>query len=329
MVKEIVDYRLIQYEQRIRTRLIKEDASPAQIINFEKDDRIEIPFFSDLQIACGHFTTSSHDEDSIEHLPLPVSYGKLDPSKHFIARAKGNSMDGGRNPIKDGDYLLLELISSTSAGSISGQTLVIEQHNLSGDDQYLLRQVNKLSPNNYELLATNPDYETIRSTEEFRTLARFKTIIDPLDIYCFQEFMREDIPQLFGLTFNTGLWQSGHVRPKISNHQFLLVTLNKQGKEANHQYHDYFLDGSTFHWQSQRNSTLSSAKGQAIVNHQKNKGDVYLFVRPTKLAGKKAAPFLFCGRVNYEGHTNEKPMNVTWKLEEKVPKHLCAFLGIP
>lgn len=329
MVKEIVDYRLIQYEQRIRTRLIQEDASPALIINFEKDDRTEIPFFSDLQIACGHFTTSRHDEDSIEYLPLPVSYGKLDPSKHFIARAKGNSMDGGRKPIKDGDYLLLELISSTSAGSISGQTLVIEQHNLSGDDQYLLRQVNKISPNNYELLATNPDYETIRSTEEFRTLARFKTIIDPLDIYCFQEFMREDIPQLFGLTFNTGLWQSGHVRPKVSNHQFLLVTLNKQGKEANHQYHDYFLDDSTFHWQSQRNSTLSSAKGQAIVNHQKNKGDVYLFVRPTKLAGKKAAPFLFCGRVNYEGHTNEKPMNVTWKLEEKVPKHLYAFLGIP
>lgn len=103
--------------------------------------------------------------------------------------------------------------------------------------------------------------------------------------------MREDIPQLFGLTFNTGLWQSSHVHPKISNHQFLLVTLNKQGEEANHQYHDYFIDDSSFHYHSQRNSALSSAKGQAIVNHQKNIGDVYLFVRPTKLAGKKTAPF--------------------------------------
>lgn len=329
MVKELVDFRLIQYEQRIRNQQSKTDVSPAQIIDFERDDRIELPFFSDLQIACGHFATSSHDTENVECLRLPTSYGNLDPSKHFIARAKGNSMNGGKNPIQDGDYLLLELISSDSAGSISNQTLAIERQDVTGEDQYLLRQVKKLGPNNYQLIATNPDYETITASEEFRTLARFKSIIDPVDVHCFQEFMREDIPQLFGLEFNTGLWQSGHVCPKISKDQFLLVTLNKQGKEADHQYHDYFIDDSTFHWQSQRNTSLKSAKGQVIVNHRRNMGDVYLFIRPTKLAGKTAAPFIFCGRVNYAEHTKEKPMNVTWKLEQKVPHHLFSFLGIP
>jgi len=329
MVKELVDFRLIYYEQRIRNNQSKEDVSPAQIINFEKDGRIEVPFFSDLQIACGHFATSAHDTDNLECVRLPNSYGNLNPSRHFVARAKGNSMNGGRSPITDGDYLLLELITSSSAGSISDQTLVIERQDFTGDDQYLLRQVKKLGPKHYQLIATNPDYETITSSEEFRTLARFKSIIDPVDIYCFQEFMREDIPQLFGLEFNTGLWQSGHVCPKISNDQYLLVTLNKQGKEADHQYHHYFIDDSTFHWQSQRNTSQKSAKGQAIVDQQKNMGGVYLFIRPTKLAGKKAAPFVFCGRVEYLGHTNEKPMNVTWKLQQKIPEHLCSFLGIP
>ncbi len=293
LVKELVDFRLIQYEQRIRNRQSKKDISPAQIVDFVKDERVEVPYFSDLQIACGHFTTSPHDTENLDHLKLPNSYGNLDPSKHFIARAKGNSMNGGRTPIQDGDYLLLELISPISAGSISGQTLVIERQGFSGDDQYLLRQIKKLGPNNYQLIATNPDYETITSSEEFRTLARFKSTIDPVDIHGFQEFMREDIPEVFGLEFNTGLWQSGHICPKISNDQFLLVTLNKQGKEATHQYHDYFIDDSTFHWQSQRSTSPTNKKGQAIINHRKNCSSVYLFIRPTKLSGQKAAPHSF------------------------------------
>lgn len=67
--------------------------------------------------------------------------------------------------------------------------------------------------------------------------------------------MRDDISPLFGLTFNIGLWQSGPVYPKGSIDQYLLVTLNKQGKSQDYQYHDYFIDEKTFHWQSQ-NATI-------------------------------------------------------------------------
>ena len=36
-------------------------------------------------------------------------------------------MDGGKNPIRDGDYLLLELVSPTRAGSITGNVVAIER----------------------------------------------------------------------------------------------------------------------------------------------------------------------------------------------------------
>ncbi len=40
-----------------------------------------------------------------EYKTLPESYGNLNPARHFIARARGNSMNGGKTPIKDGAYL--------------------------------------------------------------------------------------------------------------------------------------------------------------------------------------------------------------------------------
>jgi phage repressor protein C with HTH and peptisase S24 domain len=88
-------------------------------------------------------------------------YGRLDPARHFIARASGNSMDGGKNPIRDGDYLLLELITSGSAGSITGKTIVIERQDQAGDNQYLLRVVRKAPDGTYALIANNPDYEEL------------------------------------------------------------------------------------------------------------------------------------------------------------------------
>ena len=114
-------------------------------------------------------------------IALPEHYGHLDEERHFIAHASGNSMDGGKNPIKDGDFLLLEVITPEYAGSISNQIVAIERQDLSGDDQYLLRYVRKLGPGQYELIANNPDYQVMLATEDMRTFARLKGVIDSDD----------------------------------------------------------------------------------------------------------------------------------------------------
>ena len=208
LVQEIVNYRFLQYEARPATTATN---STDNVVQVDFTDKQEIPYFSDLKIACGHFKSSLHESANIEYKSLPLSYGRLDSARHFIARASGDSMNGGRIPIRDGDYLLLEVITSDSAGSNDGKIIAIERQDAGISDQYLLRKVNKLADMQYELLANNPEFPPMMATEEMRTFARLKQVIDPLDLHLHQSFMREEIPPLFGLEFNRGLWQSGHV----------------------------------------------------------------------------------------------------------------------
>ena len=313
MAQELVDYRLAAYEARITT-----DSNSSNVIPLRRSppERTELPYFPNLRIACGHFRTANADAE--EHRQLGPSYGRLDPARHFIARASGNSMNGGKAPIRDGDYLLLELISAGSAGSITGHTIAIERQDQTGDDQYLLRVVNKQRDGSYVLVANNQDYEDIvvtpEMTEELRTLARFKAVIDPLELAVGESFLREDIPNLFGETFNPGNWNSGHVVLTNCKAHVLLVTLNKQGKAKDHRYLDHWIDDHNFHWQSQNATTPESKRGHEIIEHERLGISIHLFVRETKLAAGKAAPFEYCGRVRYLRHSGSAPMSVIFEV---------------
>lgn len=224
-------------------------------------------------------------------------------------------MNGGKNPVYDGDYLLLEQVTPERAGSISNQTMAIERQDGAGDNQYLLRKVLKNQDGSYTLKANNPDYDDLIADESMVTFARFKGVVDPLELMVGQSFMREQIPPLFGVEFNPGNWQSGHVVLKDQQVQILLVTLNKQGKASDHQYHDYFIDNEHFHWQSQNSTSPDNKRGREIIQHEKLGSRVYLFVREHKLSNGKAAPFRFYGEVNYHNHEGSKPMSVIWELK--------------
>lgn len=311
MLQELVDYRLASYEAR---KVATEPVSNVIPFPQRRPEVVELPFFPNLKIACGHFKTGRADAE--EHRTLPASYGSLDPSRFFIARAAGNSMNGGKKPVRDGDYLLLELITPTRAGSITGNVVAIERQDDSGDSQYLLRVVTKNSDGRYVLKASNPDYQDILATDEMRTLARLRDIIDPLHLVLGQPLMREDIPPLFGEEFNPGNWNSGHVILSEKRAHILLVTLNKQGKADEHKYMDYWLDESHFHWQSQNSTGPSSKRGHEIIHHAELGIDIHLFVRDQKLVGAKAAPFTYYGRVAYESHQGSQPMSVTFRLSD-------------
>ncbi|MBB1276209.1 HNH endonuclease [Pseudoalteromonas sp. SR43-3] len=149
-------------------------AEPAVSLK-SSDNVLKLPYFPNIKIACGHFKTG--DESDMELMEAPIGAGKLDPNVHFLARASGNSMNGGKHPILDGDLLLLELITSDRAGSLRGQIVAIERDDISGDGQYLLRKVNKLPNGQYELIAQNPDYGVMIADESMRTFARFKQVV--------------------------------------------------------------------------------------------------------------------------------------------------------
>lgn len=308
-IQELIDYRLAAYEVR---RVISGGAS--NVIPFQRTTptRAELPYFPDLRIACGHFRTSS--SEVTEHRSLGDGYGRIDPARHFIARAKGNSMNGGKQPIADGDYLLLELVNPSNAGSITGSIMAIERQDETGDNQYLLRVVNKAKDGSYILKANNPEYQDVEATDAMRTLARFKGVIDPLEMAVGQPFLREAVPALFGEQFNPGNWNVGHVVLNDKKVHILFVTLNKQGQVGNHRYLDHWVDEHTFHWQTQNATTPDNKRGQEIIGHEKLGITMHLFVRDTKLQGGKAAPFLYVGKARYQSHTGSAPMSVLFEV---------------
>jgi SOS-response transcriptional repressor LexA len=315
LLQELVDYKLASYEVR---RSAVEPISNVVPFPIKQRKTVELPFFPNLKIACGHFKTGNADSE--EHLAIPMSYGALDPSRFFIARASGNSMNGGKNPVQDGDYLLLELITPSRAGSITGSVMAIERQDDSGDNQYLLRVVAKDREGQYVLKANNPDYKDLQATDDMRTLARLRDIIDPLDLSVGQSFLREAIPPLFGETFNPGNWNVGHVVLAPKKAHILLVTLNKQGKAEEHKYMDHWADENHFHWQSQNATDPASKRGQEIINHASLGLNIHLFIREQKLAAGKGAPFVYYGRVHYESHQGSQPMSVVFRLDSDVSR---------
>ena len=311
LVQEIVDYRLASYEAR-RSAIPAED----NVAPFSRPDprRVELPYFPDIRIACGHFKTGS--AEVAEYRRLGPSHGRLDPTRHFIARASGDSMNGGKHPIRDGDYLLLERVTPTSAGSITGTVMVVEQQDEAGDNQYLLRHVTKAPDGSYVLVANNPSYPGLVATDQMRTLARFRAVLDPLELAVGEAFAREEIPPLFGATYNPGNWNSGQVTLDGGKVQVLLVTINKQGRAEDRRYLDHWVDERTFHWQSQASTSPGGKRGREIVDHRALGIQIHLFVRDTKLAGGKAAPFVYHGRVTYRSHTGSQPMSVLFDLQD-------------
>ncbi|MDC0362763.1 DUF3427 domain-containing protein, partial [Halioglobus sp.] len=335
MVQELVDFRFRQYESRI------EQQTPGAPVLDLGTASVEVPFFTDLKVACGHFRKSPHDSTNIDYRPLPSAYGALDPATHFIAQASGNSMNGGDHPIRNGDYLLFELLppggdpsqlmsheirepSAKDSGLAEFGTVIAENRKGYGNE-FLVRNVETAISGDIVLAAQNPSYPEMPLTPEIALVARLKGVIDKLELQLHQSFMRADIPPLFGLEFNKAIWETGHVCPRNTNYQILLVTLNKQGKNKSEQYHDYFMDGNTFHWQSQNSTGPTGKRGKGIVGHRAQGSHVHLFVRKNKLQDGKAAPFTYCGQVDYQGHASEKPMNVTWVLQTPLSESLYSY----
>ena len=137
-------------------------------------------------------------------------------------------------------------------------------------------------------------------------------------------YMREDIPPLFGFDFNAGIWRQGFVVQ--GSEVFLLVTLEKEGLEEGHQYDDRFLSPTEFQWQSQNRTRQQSKHGVIISQHVSEGYDVHLFVRKTKKHGSRAAPFFYCGQLDFQSWHGEQPINVQWRLRNAVPEHFQKLL---
>lgn len=112
---------------------------------------------------------------------------------------------------------------------------------------------------------------------------------------------------------------------KDQNLELLFVTLNKNEKQFSPttMYHDYAISESLFHWQSQNSARPDRGRGQDYIQHQSLGKRLFLFVREqSKDEYGRTMGFVHFGEVEYVSHTGSQPMNLTWKLKQKMPSFM-------
>ena len=95
-----------------------------------------------------------------------------------------------------------------------------------------------------------------------------------------------------------------------------------------HRYGDRFLGHELFEWKSQNRHNQSSAAGQAIRAHAARGIPVHLFVRKQGKVGTKAAPFVYCGEVDFVDWEGNQPITVRWHLREPLSDEVARLFGV-
>lgn len=139
--------------------------------------RKKIVAYPDLRAAAGHV---GHDvEPPGETLvSLPIAAG--DPDL-FAVRVSGTSMDGGKQPLHDGDWAVMRLARSMPASAVEGRVVLVQ---VEGDAHGAAYQIKRLrrEGRGWQLVSDNPAGPTFTATEAMVPIARLERAIQPEDL---------------------------------------------------------------------------------------------------------------------------------------------------
>lgn len=81
-------------------------------------------------------------------------------------------------------------------------------------------------------------------------------------------------------------------------------------------YRDYPISPTLFHWETQSTTSVASKTGQRYLS---GSSTVLLFVRHESTGEYGTNPYLFLGPATYVSHTGDRPIAITWRLDEPMP----------
>ena len=140
------------------------------------------------------------------------------------------------------------------------------------------------------------------------------------------QYQREEI--LAGLGWTRGTKKPNSFREGVTyienqNLDLFFITLRKSDDRfsPSTMYRDYPISRTRFHWESQSTTTLASPTGQRYIN---GASTVMLFVREEQKNDLGTAPYYCLGTARYVSHRGEKPIAITFDLDEPIPADLFA-----
>jgi superfamily II DNA or RNA helicase len=119
--------------------------------------------------------------------------------------------------------------------------------------------------------------------------------------------------------------QSGVWFHEDSRTELLLVTLEKTEGDYSPEtmYRDYAISRDLFHWETQNRTSVDSEVGRRYLGQLTNGVRVLLAVRPAKKdPWGSTAPYTLLGPAHYVQHRGDRPIAITWRLDNPIPADL-------
>ena len=133
--------------------------------------------YPDLRAAAGRITedVESPDADAI-WLPIDNSSPDL-----FAVRVSGSSMDGGRQPLHDGDWAVMRVSRGQMASSLENRVVLVQVHRGDLGAGYQIKRLRRKGTG-WLLTSDNPAGPTIEAGDQMVAIARLEQVISPTDL---------------------------------------------------------------------------------------------------------------------------------------------------
>jgi hypothetical protein len=105
---------------------------------------------------------------------------------------------------------------------------------------------------------------------------------------------------------------------------FVTISKSERHYSPTTMYRDHAISRTLFHWESQSTTTERSATGQRYINHAERGSHILLFARESR----DNRAYTFLGTAQYVSHTGERPIAITWRLDDPMPEATYAMARV-
>lgn len=145
---------------------------------FALGSRSGVAAYPDLRAAAGH-GLATEESVTAERVLLPLD--SLPTDNLFAVRVSGSSMDGGKSPLRDGDWAVMRLARSAPANSVLHRIVLVQEPIDGAGMQYQIKRLERES-GQYRLTSDNPDGPSFDATPGTTVIALLDRAFHPEDL---------------------------------------------------------------------------------------------------------------------------------------------------